>query len=145
MDNTYRDNLIVQWQEAEKARAKAIETEMELRKAVMALCFNDAKVGTNTLELGKGYKLKGVKSLNYRLANSQGETDKMLDEIAKLGNEGQFIAERLVGWSPKLSLTEYKKLEADNPTHAKIKSMIDSVLTVTDAAPALEIVEPKAK
>lgn len=138
-----RDQDIMAWQEAEKALNAAKEKEMTLRTKVMAECFPNAEVGTNTLELGKGYKIKGVRKLNYNLANGQGETEAALDAISKLGNEGQFIAERLVGWTPKLSLTEYKKLEATNPTHAKIKELIDAVLTVTDGAPTLEVVPPK--
>lgn len=145
MDNTQRDKLIVSWQQADAALAAAKEREMTLRSQVMTTCFPDAEVGTNNLELGKGYKLKGVRKLNYNLANGAGETEAALDAITKLGNEGQFIAERLVGWTPKLSLTEYKKLEETNPTHKKIKDIIDAVLTVTDGAPTLEVVEPKAK
>lgn len=143
--NLERDNEILAWQEASKVLEAAKTREMELRKAVMARNFPNANVGTNNLELGMGYKLKAVRKLNYNLANGEGETDKACDEIAKLGNEGQFLAERLVGWTPKLSLTEYNKLEASNPTHAKIKAIIDAVLTVTDGAPTLEVVPPKGK
>ena len=139
-----RDSDIVAWQEAERALNAAKEKEMALRTKVFGTCFPDAEVGTNTLELGKGYKLKGVRKLNYNLANGQGETEAALDQIAALGNEGAFIAERLVGWTPKLSLTEYKKLEPkNNPTHKRIKELIDAVLTVTDGAPTLEVVTPK--
>jgi hypothetical protein len=138
-----RDADIVAWQEAERVLNAAKEREMTLRTKVMTTCFPNAEVGTNTLELGKGYKLKGVRKLNYNLANGQGETEAALDAISKLGNEGQFIAERLVGWTPKLSLTEYKKLEDTNPTHKRIKELIDAVLTVTDGAPTLEVVVPK--
>lgn len=139
-----RDRLILDWQEAEKALALAKAKEIELRNKVMATCFPAAEVGTNTLDLGKGYKLKGVRKLNYSLANGEGQTDAALDAIAAIGNEGVFIAEDLVGWTPKLSLTRYNKLEASNPTHMKIKAVIDSVLTVNDGTPTLEVVVPKA-
>lgn len=146
MDLNERDKLIIAWQEADKALAAAKEREMELRTTTFEYLFPNAEVGTNTYELGKGYEVKGVRKLNYNLANGQGETEAALDAIAKLGNEGQFIAERLVGWTPKLSLTEYKKLEPDaNPTHKRIKEIIDGVLTITDGAPTLEVKEPKAK
>lgn len=143
--NLERDNEILAWQEAAKLLVTAKLREMELRKAVMARNFPKAEVGTNNLELGMGYKLKAVRKLNYNLANGEGETEAALDQISQLGNEGQFIAERLVGWTPKLSLTEYNKLEASNPTHVKIKAIIDAVLTVTDGAPTLEVVPPKGK
>lgn len=143
--NLQRDNNILAWQNAAK-QLDAIKTlEMELRNKVFGDNFPDANVGTNNLDLGMGYKLKGVRKLNYNLANGEGQTEKALDEISKLGNEGVFIAERLVGWTPKLSLTEYNKLEGSNPTHKRIKAIIDSVLTITDGAPTLEVVPPKGK
>lgn len=140
-----RDNLIMEWQRAEQELAAIKEREMTLRKQVMEVCFPDAEIGTNTLELGKGYKLKGVRKQNFTLKNSDGETEAALEVIAKMGNEGTFIAERLVGWNPKLSLTEYNKLEATDPTHIKIKAIIDGVLTISDATPSVEVVAPKAK
>jgi hypothetical protein len=143
--NAERDALIVEWQKAEAARAAAVAREMELRKQVYATCFPNPEMGTNNLELGKGYKLKAVRKLNYNLANGEGQTEAALDQIEKLGNEGKFIAERLVGWKPSLSLSEYNKLEASNPTHQKIKAIINSVLTTTEASPSLEVVVPKAK
>lgn len=146
MDLNERDKLIIDWQEADEKRIKALAAELELRNKCFAFLFPNAEVGTNTYELGKGYEVKGVRKLNYNLANGQGQTEAALDEIAKLGNEGQFIAERLVGWTPKLSLYEYKKLEPDNnPTHKRIKEIIDGVLTITDGTPTLEVKKPKAK
>lgn len=145
MDTIERDNLIVSWQTAKSQLDAAVELERNLRKQVFEVCFPEAKEGTNNLDLGMGYKLKGVKKLNYNLVNGEGETETVLDQIANLGNEGHFIAERLVGWKPALSLSEYKKLEANNPTHAKIKNMIDSVITITEGLPTVEVVEPKAK
>ena len=115
------------------------------KREVMAACFPEAEVGTNTLELGRGYKLKGVRKLNHNLANGEGQLDAVLDSITKMGNEGTFIAERLVGWTPKLSISEYKKLEGSDPIHKKIKDAIDGVLTITDGTPTLEVIVPKSK
>ena len=143
--NLERDNEILAWQAAQEALNNAKALELELRNKVAARNFPNAEVGTNNLELGLGYKLKMVRKLNYNLTNNEGQTERALNEIEKLGNEGKFLAERLVGWTPKLSLTEYNRLEASNPTHAKIKAIIDAVLTVTDGTPTLEVVAPKGK
>lgn len=140
-----RDNLIVAWQSAAATLEAAKAAELELRKRVFNTCFPGAVIGTNNLDLGMGYKLKGVRKINYNLANGAGETDNALNEIEKFGNEGQFIAERLVGWTPKLSLTEYKKLEATNPTHKQVKDIIDGVLTTSEGTPTLEVIVPKVK
>lgn len=144
-DISERDKLIMDWQEAERMLAAAKETELTLRKRVFDLCFPNAEVGTNTLELGKGYKIKAVRKLNYNLANGAGETERALEAIAKLGNRGEYIAADLVSWKPSLSLTTMKKLEKTNREDSTILKLIESVLTVTDATPTLEVVVPKAK
>jgi len=138
---TNRDQLIMKWNEAQNALAAAKEAESELRKQVIAECFpvEADHEGTENVELGEGWKLKSIFKLNRRLANKNGETEKVLDTMEATGEEGKFIADRLVKWEPKLSMTEYKKL----PT--KFKKMIDGVLTATPGAPSVSLVEPKAK
>lgn len=143
LDKLKRDELIMQWQAAANALANAKELEMNLRNQVVAECFPNATVGVNNLELGMGYKLKATRKLNYNV-NNEG-VDAALDDIAKIGNDGAFIAERLVSFKPTLSVSEYKKLDATNPTHKRIKDRIDEVLTTSDGAPTLELVEPKKK
>lgn len=139
------DSQLVAWQQisTELARIKALE--MHARTKVFGTYFPAAGEGTSNFELGNGYKLKAVKKMNYRLAAND-KVDDALDGIAKLGKdgEGKFIAERLVKFDPRLSLSEYKALDPTDPTQGKIKELIDGVLTITDGAPSLEIVEPKA-
>lgn len=133
------------WQyiSSELSRIKALE--MHARVKCFGTYFPAAGEGTTNFELGNGYKLKAVKKLNYRLAAND-KVDDALDAISKVGKdgEGKFIAERMVKYDPRLSLTEYKALDPTNPTHKKIKELVDGVLTITDGAPTLEIVEPKA-
>lgn len=145
MDIQTRDNLIAAWRNAKQALDNAIQLERTLRDQVVEACFPNAGEGTSNLDIGMGYKLKVTVKINRNLTNGEGQTDDVLDEITKLGNEGAFIAERLVGWTPKLSLTEYKKLEQSNPTHVKIKNMIDKVVTSSPGAPSLEMVPPKGQ
>lgn len=142
-----RDQRIIDWQNADAVLTRAKQTEMDLRKAVYAECFPAAEVGTNTLELGKGFALKAVRKLNYNLANGAGETETALDLITKIGNEGSFIAERLVKWKPDLSVTEYKALQAkanEGDLAAKrILDIINEVLTISDGSPTLTVAEKK--
>lgn len=142
---TQLDHDIVAWQQADQELKALKAREMDLRKKVMASAFPQATVGTNTFDLGQGYELKGVRKLNYSLTNGDNQTADALDAIEKLGNEGAFIADRLVKWKPELSITEYKALDAANPTHVKIKGLIDAVLTITDGSPELNVKEPKNK
>ena len=138
---TAKDQLIMQWHEAQQTLAQAKEVESQLRKEVLAECFAvEADFeGTENVDLGEGYKLKSVFKLNRRLANKNGETDKALTKIEKLGEAGEFVADRLVKWEPKLSMTEYKKLPNN------MRKIIDEVITAAPGAPSISLVEPKAK
>ncbi len=146
-DNFSQDELLVHWQELKDNVEKAKILEMEMRKYIVTRAFPDKTEGTNTQELGNGYQLKAVVKMNYNLDPDLDKVEATLDKIASMGNEGNFIAERLVKWSASFLLTEYRKLQADDATEIQkaIKKEIDTVLTITDAAPTLEIKEPSKK
>ena len=144
-DAMTQDQVLIKWNELKKAVETAKEAEMDMRKYIVKRAFPDGKEGTNTAALGNGYELKAGIKKNYKLDTDLDNVEKALDDIEKMGNEGAFIAERLVKWSADFLLTEYRKLEAEDATdiQKKIKARIDSILTITDAAPTLEIKEPK--
>ena len=144
---TQFDLDIMAWQKAKDALATAAETEAALRRKVYAEGFPEPKEGVNNLDLGGGYTLKATRKINYNLKETKegAETSAALDAIEHIGNEGEFIAQRIVTWKPSLSVSEYKKLDVTNPTHKKIKDIIDGVLTTSDGMPTLEVVYPKAK
>lgn len=140
-----RDALLIQWNKAKAVLEEAKEREMDYRKAAVDFISDcDKKSGTENIELGNGYKAKVVKKLNFGFVkNSEGKLDKnaiekALTKIEKDGPAGELIAERLVKWTPDLSLSEYKLLSE------KHKNIIDGVIVTTEGAPTLEIVEPKA-
>lgn len=119
--------------------------ERALRAEVVAELFPAPTIGTNNLDLGNGYTLKFVKGVNYSLDKGDVDpntglcnTDRALDNMRSTGNDGAFVADRLVKWKPELSISEYKKL---SDTHKKI---IDKVITTSDASPELTIVVPPA-
>ena len=141
-----RDRLLLSWEESKKALEVAKEKEMEQRKAVVAFAFDPNKEsGTERIELGNGYQAKAVKKINYGFVkDAEGKLnkraiDKALERIEKIGGPvGELIAERLVKWTPDLSLTEYKQLDE------KYKKIIDEVIVTSEGAPTLEIIAPKA-
>jgi hypothetical protein len=141
-----RDRLLLAWEESKKALDVAKEKEMEQRKAVVAFAFDPNKTsGTERIELANGYQAKAVKKINYGFVkDAEGKLnkraiDKALERIEKIGGPvGELIAERLVKWTPDLSLTEYKQLDE------KYKKVIDEVIVTTEGAPTLEIIAPKA-
>jgi hypothetical protein len=150
------DEALLTWDAAKKSLELAKEAEMEARKVAFGLGFGtDAKEGTNTLELGNGYALKGVKKLNYKLKAPEGYKGTTVDAIddtteafARISNEGEFIAERLFKYSVEMSVTEYRKLveEADySPVKKALLTELNKVLEISEGAPTLEIKEPKKK
>lgn len=147
LDALNQDQLLMKWQEAKDALARAKEIEMDLRKYIVGRAFPQPTEGTNTLELGGGYELKAAIKYHYKLDPDLSKVEQALDDIAGMGNEGAFIADRLVKWSADFLLTEYRKLQEPDATdiQKKIKARIDAVLTITDAAPSLEIKSPKEK
>lgn len=150
------DKILVKWQAAKLALAVAKETEMNLRKQAFNLGFGeDADEGTNKLELGNGYELKGVKKLNYKLVVPTGfdgavvdAVDECAERFAKISNEGGFIADRLFKYSVDLSISEYRLLAEDakvNEIKNKLLNELNKILEISEATPTLEIKEPKAK
>lgn len=141
-----RDRLLVDWQAKQAALAAAKEAEMTARKLAVMFMHDPAKSGTTeNVELGGGYKAKMKVPVNYGFVKREdGKTDKAriekaLSKIEKDGEAGELIAERLIKWTPELSLTEYKQLSD------KYRKIIDDVVITSEGTPTLEIVEPKAK
>lgn len=130
-----RDELILEQAKAAEQAKFWKERDAELRGMIYGQQFQNMEDGKqHTIELGNGYKLKGKRPVNYKLDKEK--TKEALAELAKLGNEGPFVAERVVKWEPDLSLSEYKKLTAPQ------KAIIDKVLTTTPGLPVIELVKP---
>lgn len=130
--------LLQNWDTSKKSLEAAKESEMNFRNMVTHEFFPDAKEGTQRVELPAGYALKLVAKTNYTFDDKEAMHG-ALCEIETTGEHGAFIAQRLVSFTPKLSVAEYKKLSP------QYKVIIDRVLTSKPAAPALEIEEPKVK
>jgi len=146
-DNMNEDALLLLWQEKKDAIEKAKADEMDLRKYIVKREFPKAQEGMNTKPLGdQGYQLKAGIKYNYNLADNDTVED-CLNKIAKIGNEGTFIAERLVSWKPNFLLTEYRALQEAKEKGEKFASevldIVNQMLTITEGAPTLEIKEPR--
>lgn len=146
-DNLSRDQVLMAWDAMKKNIAALQEEEKQMRAYIVKRAFPNAAEGTNTLELGNGYQLKAGVKFNYNLDRDNDKVWDALDQIAKIGNKGSFIADRLVSWKPSFLLTEYRTLCDENATEEEkqIRKIIEGVLTITEATPTLEIKEPKKK
>ncbi len=138
LDSMTQDELLVRWQCLKDQVETAKTAEMDMRKYIVSRAFPNKHEGTNTQELGNGYQLKAGIKYNYSLDPDNKKVEDALDRIAKIGNKGSFIADRLVSWKPSLCLSEYRELDNE-----EIKRELHKVLTITEAAPTLEIKEPK--
>jgi len=147
-DAMNEDALLLLWNGKKAAIETAKAEEMELRKYIVGREFPKKQEGTQRKELGNGYELKAVVKYNYNLADND-TVEKCLDHISALGNEGPFIADRLVSWKPNFLKSEYNDLlerkSKGDERAIKILSIIDQMLTITEGAPTLDIVEPKGK
>lgn len=145
-DAKSQDEVLMHWQELKDQLAKIKDEELEFRKYIVSRAFPQKEEGTNTLELGNGYELKAVVKFNYKLADND-IVEAGLSRIAKIGNEGAFIADRLVSWHPNFLVSEFRTLQENadkgsGEARAILKE-VESFLTITDAAPTLNIKEPK--
>lgn len=142
----YRDRMLMAWDASKKALEVAKEQEMELRKHCAVTMFPNAEKGTNRIALGNGYALKMVRKVDYSFTGKTREEIAAAETaVARIGNQGAFLADRLFKWSCEPSVSEYNKLDLSLEEHRLIKAEIDKVMTTKDGAPTLAIEEPKAK
>ena len=144
-----KDGMLMLWERSKKAAAHWKEVELEYRKACVNLLVPEKTEGMNTVELGNGYEAKANIKFNYKLDSDNDKIWSALERIEKLGNEGPFVAKRLVSWHPNFLLTEYRQLQEDadkGMQFAKdVLKELNTVLTISDAVPTLDIKEPKVK
>jgi hypothetical protein len=142
-----KDGMLMLWNYSKEKLQKYKELEMDYRKIAVKLIVPNATEGMNTVDLGNGFQAKAQVKFNYKLDNDNEKVWTGLENIARIGNEGKFIADRLVSWTPNFLLTEYRTLqeeaEKDNPTAKAILKEVESFLTITDVAPTLEIKKAK--
>ena len=140
MTTEQRDELLTKWQQAKETISKWKDYEGELRKMIVAdaSLFNPNKQsGTETVELGNGYKLKAVKKINYKVDNKEGQAFAVLKKLAALSDVSAHKCKDLFRFDANLKLSEYKKLDEQE------KAIVDTVLETKQAMPSLELVEPK--
>ncbi len=148
-DKLSDNEVLLRWQASQAALAQAKTDEMEWRKYAVKRSFPEAHEGTNTKELGGGYTLKAAVKYNYKLDPDVNKVWSMLQELKTIGNDGAHIADNLVRWEANFLLTEYRKIQdgvEKESTIAKQQMLcISKALTISEAAPTLDIKEPKRK
>lgn len=147
-DSKSEDEVLLHWQSLQQQLLALKQAELDFRKYVVSRNFPKPTEGMNNKDLGNGYTLKASVKYNYKLAEND-KVEDCLDRIAATGNEGRFIAERLMGWTPNFHVSEYRMLqeeaEKNNPTASTILGIVNEMLTIENAAPTLEIKAPRKK
>lgn len=145
-----QDGMLMMWNDMKEHLNRAKELEMDYRKICANFLVPAKTEGTTNIPLGEGWTAKVVHKYNYKLASDNDVVWACLDKIGAIGNQGKFIADRLVSWTPNFLKTEYTTLQEEaekGSVEAKqILEIINSeMLTITEAAPTVELKEPKAK
>lgn len=132
LNQDQKRGLISEWERADQNQREWRAREIELRARVVSLLFDSSKQsGVEHLELANGWKLSATKKLDYKLNNKNNE----LDEALKGFDDA--LAELLVKWEPKLSVSNYQALTP------ALQSKLSGCLTIKPAMPSLEMVGPK--
>lgn len=123
------DQKIMKWNETQAQMKKLVDLERRMRAEVIETCFADPKKGTNTLELGGGWKLKAILGTEDKL-------DVNLYELISTKLSAETIAS-CVKFTPSLIAAGYKSLnEAE-------KTILNEAVVTKPKSPSLELVAPK--
>lgn len=133
-ENTHnRDAILMAWRE-KQAQLKTLSAEEKLlREEAIAASFAAPEIGTNTLELGNGYKLKATLKQNVTVQKNENGDYSHIPQVCQLiGESGNYLFK----WKPELDRKVY-----DSLTHEE-QLIVNRFITFTDGTPALEIIEP---
>ncbi len=132
-------DVLWQWSEIAKQLKELRDLESKLRKQVIEDFFGETagiREGTEKHKLPEDWQLIARFSATYSL-DKPGLVAAALTELEQSGEDGKFVAERLVSWKPQLSVAEYRKLSAAHD------AIISKVLTIKEASTQLELKPPK--
>lgn len=120
------------WQDAKRRAEIAKKQEMSLRKECLALAFPGGDIGTNTMDLEAGWKLKGTYKLNYSFDETA------LDPVlARMREQFQLSTDALVRVKREPVMNAIKKLTEEQ------RLALEEALITKPGTPTLELVPPK--
>jgi hypothetical protein len=128
--------LALEWRASKDALDAAKAAEAALRTEVIDACFPAGLAeGTNTHELPRGFVLKVVS----RALAKPGDVESLktaIGKLAALGEVGKLLAGRLVKWKPEVSLSEFRKLDAN------VQQLFGKAVTVERTSPSMSLAAP---
>jgi hypothetical protein len=146
--NAEQLELLKNWYEQDNQLKAIKKTEFTLRQQVVNKCgFDPAKLeGSQTLDIGGGWKLKAIKVQTYKVENDKGEAMVALNIIGgATGANRPDLAQRLVDWKPMLSVTTYKEIQPLIDQIPGLKEALSAAITIKPGSPQLELVAPEVE
>lgn len=143
------EQLAKEWWDLQCQLKTLKDMEKKARDAALAANFPKPNEGTNTAEFNSGPKLKAQyntkrkfvvpdkvdvpSSIEDKAPTVNDAVDHMIERLRRASNEGAFIAERLVKWSPTISNSEYNELDD------KLRKIVDDYISTSYefASPAI--------
>ena len=122
---------LIEWNQINQTLKELKPKEMLLRKRIFNDSFGTGFIGTEQVQLDNGFTLKGAGKLTKTV-----DKGSLIALTAELEGAGVPV-DKLIVNKPSLDAREYAKL-----TDAQ-RLLFDRVLTIKEAAPTLQIIEPK--
>lgn len=132
---------LYEWYQKQAALAQLKADEGALRQNLAMALFNKEKIeGSETIDIGNGWKLKVEKEQNVTATNASDQTVALLQQIGALDPQ---LAQNLVKWTPEISKTAYRDLIALAEKNPTLKPFMLAAITVKPGMPQLTMIEPK--
>lgn len=128
--------LFLQWMQAKEILDNAKVDELSLRVRICNLLCPEQTEGTTTHHMINGYLAKVIHERSYGFTSTEAVRECLLT-MADKGDLGTEYARRVVQWSPRLVVSEYKKMVPE------YRDALTTVITCRQGPPRLEAVAPK--
>lgn len=134
---------IKQWRELDEWLKEAKGNEHALRQALVNDAgFNATKLeGSESLDIGYGWKLKAIKVQNYTATNENSAMEQLLTALAAIDPS---LSIGFVKWVPEISTKHYKDVILPiAEKHPELAALLSAAITVKPGMPQLELIPPK--
>ena len=145
--NQDQNQLIAEWKQKSDQLAQLKADEAALRTKLVEKLFTATKLeGTESIDIGWGYRLKASKSLNISATNASKQTENLLNAIWPID---QTLATNLVSWKPDVSSKNFRELMdtidkmPEGEQKNAVRTALAAAITVKPGMPELEMIAPK--
>lgn len=126
----------LEWQASHERLQEAKADEAAKRAAAIESCFAlKLGAGTHRTNLDRGYILKAVVRPKPNISAEQ--LAPAMKRLRAIGEAASLIADRLIKWTPELSISEWKKMTD------KQRKLFARAVTVGASTPSLELQAPE--